>query len=268
MTFTDMLANWPWMAGYVVGATLVFVWLRSFSSTDVEAAELATQSREFDSSSSLAESGADFFRIATPRVLLLAIVLAWTARLVVGGWNLWDLLIVAAIAAFWPLQEWLVHVLILHLKPFVVWGREVDPIICRNHRNHHRDPWHPHLGITPPHIIWLYCTGLPAVWMVMMPGPQALTGVAVYFSMVLNYEWLHYLIHTAYVPRTWFYRRLWLNHRLHHFKNEHYWFGVTMLSGDRLFQTQPLASETDRSPTCLTLGVDEELSDWTQARAA
>ena len=40
---------------------------------------------------------------------------------------------------------------------------------------------------------------------------------------------------------------------------EHFWFGVTMLSGDRLFQTQPTASETDRSTTCLTLGVDEEL---------
>jgi hypothetical protein len=266
VTLSALVANWPWMAAYVFGASLVFIWFRSFSSTDAEAAELAAQSRAFDSPTSLAKIGVDFFRIATPRVLLFVIVLTWTARLITGQWNPWDLLIVATIVAGWPLQEWLIHVLILHLKPFILGGREINPIICRNHRNHHRDPWHPHLGITPPHMIWLYLAGLPAVWMLTLPRPQALTGMAVYFSLVLNYEWLHYLIHTAYAPRSWFYKRLWRNHRLHHFKNEHFWFGVTMLSGDRLFHTQPVANQTERSETCLTLGVENELSGWTEAR--
>ena len=38
------------------------------------------------------------------------------------------------------------------------------------------------------------------------------------------YEWCHYLIHTDYKPKTAVYRAIWRNHRLHHFKNEHYWF--------------------------------------------
>ena len=33
-------------------------------------------------------------------------------------------------------------------------------------------------------------------------------------------------------PRTALYQRLWRNHRLHHFKNEHYWMGVTMTGGE------------------------------------
>jgi sterol desaturase/sphingolipid hydroxylase (fatty acid hydroxylase superfamily) len=73
-----------------------------------------------------------------------------------------------------------------------------------------------------------------------------------FFSLALNYEWVHFLIHTAYVPRTRFYRRLWRNHRLHHYKNEHYWYGVTMLSGDRLLQTLPIA-DVPRSETCRML---------------
>ena len=39
--------------------------------------------------------------------------------------------------------------------------------------------------------------------------------------MVFVYEWIHFLIHTAYRPRTSVYKAIWRNHRLHHFKNEH-----------------------------------------------
>ncbi|MDX2168661.1 MAG: fatty acid hydroxylase family protein, partial [Deltaproteobacteria bacterium] len=50
------------------------------------------------------------------------------------------------------------------------------------------------------------------------------------------------------------YQRLWRNHRLHHFKNEHYWFGVTMLSGDRLLRTAPAVKDVETSPTARNLG--------------
>ena len=52
------------------------------------------------------------------------------------------------------------------------------------------------------------------------------------------------------------YARLWLNHRLHHFKNEHYWYGVTMLSGDRLLGTAPARDAVPTSRTARML--DEE----------
>ena len=66
---------------------------------------------------------------------------------------------------------------------------------------------------------------------------------------------MHYLVHTRYTPRSARYQRLWRNHRLHHFKNEHYWFGVTMLSADRLLRTAPDPESVERSETARTLGV-------------
>jgi hypothetical protein len=50
------------------------------------------------------------------------------------------------------------------------------------------------------------------------------------------------------------YQRLVKNHRRHHFKNERYWFGVTMLGGDRLLGTAPAAEAVATSPTARSLG--------------
>jgi sterol desaturase/sphingolipid hydroxylase (fatty acid hydroxylase superfamily) len=249
------LANWPWLLAYVAVATVIFLWLRRHGSTDKIAAETAHENDGFGGSTTLGPIARAFFKLTCPQLLALAAVAAWGARVALGGWSWWDAAVVAGVIAFWPVQEWLIHVTLLHWKPVTLLGREVDPIVSRNHRNHHRNPWDPALGVTPPHITWLYLAGLPGVWPLFLPIGPATTGMAIYFTLALNYEWIHYLIHTAYVPRTWFYRRLWLNHRLHHFKNEQYWFGVTMLSGDRLLHTQPTAQQATRSATCLTMGV-------------
>ena len=262
MTFTLLVAEWPWIVGYASSAFLIFLWLRRISSTDAQPIVPARNAHGFGEPTSLRSAGAQFLRLSCTLLLLLLVVAVWTARLIVGGWNLWDAPVILAIVACWPLQEWLIHVFLLHLKPFTIFGRCIDPIVSRNHRNHHRDPWNPQLGITPPHIVWLYLSGVPGLLLLFLPAPQALSAAATYFSLVLNYEWVHYLIHTSYVPKTWFYKRLWRNHRLHHFKNEHFWYGVTMLSGDRLLQTQPISNRTERSDTCLTLGVESDLTDW------
>ena len=47
-------------------------------------------------------------------------------------------------------------------------------------------------------------------------------------------------MHSDYRPRSRWYRSVWRNHRLHHYKNEHYWFTVTTAgTADRLFGTYP-----------------------------
>ena len=67
------------------------------------------------------------------------------------------------------------------------------------------------------------------------------------------YEWLHYLIHSEYKPRTAPYRALWRHHRLHHYKNEQYWFGVTSTAADRALRTAPAPNEVETSPTARDL---------------
>ena len=84
-------------------------------------------------------------------------------------------------------------------------------------------------------------------------------------GMAIAYEWVHYLTHTNYVPRGAYYRRLWRNHRLHHYKNEHHWFGFIVPWVDTAFGTDPALKDVETSPTCRNLGVDED--DLQKARS-
>ncbi|MDT4999782.1 MAG: hypothetical protein QOK12_1887, partial [Mycobacterium sp.] len=68
------------------------------------------------------------------------------------------------------------------------------------------------------------------------------------------YEWTHFLIHTAHRPGSRVYRSVWQTHRLHHFKNEHYWFTVTSSgTADRVLRTYPDGATVATSPTAKNL---------------
>jgi sterol desaturase/sphingolipid hydroxylase (fatty acid hydroxylase superfamily) len=75
-------------------------------------------------------------------------------------------------------------------------------------------------------------------------------GIAILFV----YEWTHFLIHSRYKPKTRVYRYIWRAHRLHHYKNENYWYGVTMHLADHVLGTFPDKAEVETSETCRTLG--------------
>ena len=160
----------------------------------------------------------------------------------------------AAIVLVWPVQEWLIHVCILHWKPFTVWGRTIDFRIPRKHRAHHRDPWNYEILFIPLHsFLYIFALDL-LLWLSIAPTTAlAMTGVTFSLALTLHYEWVHFLIHTRVQPQRRYYQRLWRNHRLHHFKNENYWYGVTRLEGDRLLGTAPLPQAVVLSPTARTL---------------
>lgn len=65
-------------------------------------------------------------------------------------------------------------------------------------------------------------------------------------------------MHTDYKPRGRAYKAVWRSHRLHHFKNEHYWFSVTTSgTSDRVLGTYPDPGTVDTSPTAKNLhGLD------------
>ena len=95
---------------------------------------------------------------------------------------------------------------------------------------------------------------LSAVMYLVVPTFALWLSFLVGFSAIgVVYEWTHYLCHTSYRPRGRVYKRLWRHHRLHHFKNEHYWMGVTMHLGDRVLRTMPSPDEVETSPTCRNL---------------
>jgi sterol desaturase/sphingolipid hydroxylase (fatty acid hydroxylase superfamily) len=212
-----------------------------------------------DSPRTLAEAWRVFVRHGSPRFLLVLSGVTLVARFAVGGWSLADLLLVAAVFAFWPVQEWLIHVFILHYEPIRLGGRTLDFAVPISHRAHHRDPWNIDILFIPVQGFVLSLPLLVAIAFGLMPTTGlALTGLAFYMLMSLRYEWVHFLVHTRYRPRSEYFRRLWRNHRLHHCKNERYWFGVTMLGGDRLLGTSPDPATAPLSSTCRTLGIESE----------
>jgi sterol desaturase/sphingolipid hydroxylase (fatty acid hydroxylase superfamily) len=100
------------------------------------------------------------------------------------------------------------------------------------------------------------------VWALSFPGHALLggdrlagaaTGLLTSYVILGLYEWCHFLIHSPYRPRGRYYRSIWRSHRLHHYKNERYWFGITSNLGDRVLGTFPDQTEVGKSRTARTL---------------
>lgn len=200
-----------------------------------------------------------FVRHASPRLVFVLTLATLGYRLTLGHFDWRDAAIVAGVLAAWPLLEWLIHVFVLHFEPFELRGRTIDPFVSAKHRAHHRDPWRLDTLFIPLRSYWLTVPLIFVSWPLLFDGPQAFTGIAFVFAMTLHYEWVHFLVHTRYTPKTAPYRRMWRHHRLHHCKNEHYWLGVTTQLGDRLLGTAADSRDVPTSATCRTLGHEDTL---------
>jgi hypothetical protein len=197
-----------------------------------------------------------FWRHPSPWILLAALAASATARATVGGGaHLADVWVPVLVVALFPVVEWLVHVVILHGRPVHVAGRTLDTRLARDHRAHHADPRDLPLVFIPwQTFLWL----LPVLGAIGVLAFDrlglGLTWTTTLAALGLAYEWTHYLIHSDYAPRTRAYRAVWRNHRLHHYKNERYWFSVTTSgTSDRLFGTSPDPASVPRSPTAKDL---------------
>jgi sterol desaturase/sphingolipid hydroxylase (fatty acid hydroxylase superfamily) len=131
-------------------------------------------------------------------------------------------------------------------------------MLARKHREHHADPRDIPLVFIPWPVLARLLPVYVLVALLAFPrlglGLTFLTFLAV---LGLFYEWTHYLIHSDYKPRTRAYRVVWRNHRLHHYKNERYWFTITTAgTADRLFGTYPDPATTPSSATVKALHAD------------
>ena len=198
-----------------------------------------------------------FRSAANPRVIAAMLLAALLLRMFLARWTLGDLLVAGVILALEPFTEWVTHVTVLHLRPFTVRGRTFELHIARRHRLHHMDPKKiKHVLIPQGVLLRLVVFAVPLYYLVTPTLRQALTGLVTSYAMLLTYEWTHFLIHSTYVPRSRYYRYVWRAHRLHHFKNEKYWFGVTVHLADHVLRTFPQRDAVETSPTARTLGID------------
>ena len=195
-----------------------------------------------------------FTRATSARIISGLLVIALAVRIAVGGFSVWDLVVAATIVAVHPFTEWVIHVGVLHWRPRRLGRFVLDTDLAHKHRLHHVSPHEPEYWYTPMRgaLIGFAISAL-IIWMVSPNVELWLTFLATIFAVGLVYEWTHYLCHTSYRPRGRLYRRLWRLHRLHHFKNEHYWKGVTMHLADWVLGTLPSPRAVPTSPTCRDL---------------
>jgi len=228
------------------------------------APEGAVPRRTADAGLGLGDCARAFARRPSPRVMGLAITAALGVRLTLGHFSWRDLAIPAVLIALEPLTEWVIHVYLLHARPLRVGSRRLDLPTAREHRAHHEAPGVLNGVLIPTYGVLIFLVMIAATtWGLSFPihaligGDRpagAVTGLLTAYSILAAYEWCHFLIHTPYRPRSRYYRSIWRSHRLHHYKNERYWFGVTSNLGDRVLGTYPDQAGVSRSPTARTLG--------------
>ncbi|MBK6919016.1 MAG: sterol desaturase family protein [Deltaproteobacteria bacterium] len=195
-----------------------------------------------------------FARRPSAIFLFAMLVLALAVRLWLGEFRVWDAVLAASLVGIHPLTEWFIHVDILHFRPRTWRGHAIDLAVARDHRAHHVDPHEPRWWFIPMRSLLSAFVAVVTLSTLLMPTlPLAGTAIATMTALGLVYEWTHYLCHSSWRPRSAFYRELWKLHRLHHFKNENYWMGVTMHAGDRLMGTLPEVGDVETSPTCRNL---------------
>lgn len=198
------------------------------------------------------EAWSAFSRKTAPRIMGVAIVVAVTVRIALGGFGWRDAAALAAMLVIYPFGEWAIHVHLLHSR--------LDLPSTRSHRQHHEQPQRLDLiNFSPLEALLVLLLAAPAGVAIgagviaLLPGSLPLgplvTMLVVAYVLIAFYEWIHFLIHTAHVPRSRYFKSVWRNHRLHHFKNEHYWHGITNTISDTVLGTNPDQALVPKSGT-------------------
>jgi hypothetical protein len=209
------------------------------------------------------ETAAVYVGRGSAQVLIGVALVLIAARLVVGGFGRGDLIVPIVTVAISGTTEWIIHKFLLHAPDDSWTSRTLGTGV--GHKQHHLDPtdldWLLLRGIDAG----VFITALGAVTAAWTLPLMWITGSALFGPFLIgwacaaiglaHYEWVHLLVHTRYRPRWPYYRGLARNHRLHHYRNERYWLGVTSNTGDRLLRTYPRSkADVPLSDTARTLG--------------
>jgi hypothetical protein len=197
----------------------------------------------------------EFWKHPSPWMMGGTIVGASIARGFVHRFSWTELIVPVLFVLFFPVIEWVVHVVVLHWKPVRVAGVRIDPLVSRKHRAHHANPRDIPLIFIPWQVMIGLLVGTVLIGLFAFSDRAAGLTFMIGVSIVgFTYEWMHYLIHSDYKPKNKVYKAIWRNHRLHHYKNEHYWFTVTTTAtADRLFGTYPDPATVTTSKTAKNL---------------
>ncbi|MCF3947006.1 sterol desaturase family protein [Acidiphilium sp. AL] len=179
---------------------------------------------------------------------LLAALAVWGGLALADVWPVHPGFIVLGGVLFF-LSEYGYHRFAFHAKPM----RAVPFILRLQHRlhyDHHVEPDRLDLLFLP---LWFLIPNLAVtgglvalIWPNLSVVASIIAGAML---AILYYEWVHYVAHIPYRPRTRWGRWIKKYHLWHHFKNERLWFGVTNPSFDLAMRTYARPDDVARSAT-------------------
>ena len=191
------------------------------------------------------------FLLHGSNVVLLLAVLAIGGAALAGIVSLFPLWILVGVALFY-LSEYGTHRFLFHASPSD-WGW-LRHLQHRLHYDHHLEPSRLDLLFLP---IWFVVPNFTVTyllaWAIVGDWQSALSVVLGAMLGLFHYEWVHYVAHIPYRPRTAFGRWMKKYHLWHHFKNEHYWFGVSNPVLDAVHRTYRDPEAVPRSTTARVL---------------
>lgn len=151
-------------------------------------------------------------------------------------------------AAIFFVSEYTTHRFLFHAQPSKI--PFVLKLQHKLHYDHHIDPPEIELLFLPwwfvvPTILVYY-----GIYLAIVRSPALALSLAFGSACALfYYEWVHYVAHIPFNPVTPFGRYVKKYHLWHHFKNEHFWYGVTNPSMDFAGATYRDVESVDRSTT-------------------
>ena len=179
--------------------------------------------------------------------VLLAGVAAIAAVFAIRGLDfVWTGAVIGAVLFF--ASEYSTHRFLFHARPSKAqWLLKLQH---RLHYDHHIDPPKLDLLFLP---LWFVIPTVVAYFGVYFAITHSLSlAMSLLFGSILAlafYEWVHYVAHIPFVPKTPMGRYMKKYHLWHHFKNEHLWYGVTNPSMDHVMRTYRAVDSVERSTT-------------------
>jgi sterol desaturase/sphingolipid hydroxylase (fatty acid hydroxylase superfamily) len=144
-----------------------------------------------------------------------------------------SLLFIIGLLAF-SLVEYIMHRYLFHMKIYTDTRKRLQYVM---HGVHHEFPKDKDRLAMPPLASLTIATLLLYIFSLLMHDyvfaflPGFLTGYA-------GYLFIHYIVH-AYPPPKNLFRKLWVHHGIHHYKDHEKAFGVSSPLWDYVFQTMP-----------------------------
>ncbi len=135
---------------------------------------------------------------------------------------------------FFSLLEYIAHRFLFHMQPTTVWKQRIQYHMHGVHHEYPKDK--DRLAMPPP--LSMALAGVFFILFYVLLDTKVFGFLPGFLAGYAAYLFVHYIVH-AYPPPNNFFKQLWINHAIHHYKDSSIVFGVSSPLWDYIFNTLP-----------------------------